>query len=77
MLQSSTALGSIAMYQTSAQALVLAISGLFATAQAAVQSIFLMGAFYASLEVKPHLRPKSGDRVPYKSRPRGMKIEAR
>ncbi|KAI0032030.1 P-loop containing nucleoside triphosphate hydrolase protein [Vararia minispora EC-137] len=77
MLQSSTALGSLALYRTSAQAFVLAISSLFATAQAAIQSIFLMGAFCAFMELKPQLRPLATDRAVYAPRVGGMKIEAR
>ncbi|KAI0312479.1 P-loop containing nucleoside triphosphate hydrolase protein [Amylostereum chailletii] len=77
MLQSSTALGSLALYRTSAQAIVFATSNLIVTVQMVIQGIFLMGAFCASMEIKPQLQPKREDRLPYVSRRGGMKIEAR
>lgn len=43
-----------------------------------VQGIFLMGAFWASVEVgQSRLKPKPEDQVSYVSRPGGMRIEAR
>ncbi|ETW84465.1 ABC transporter [Heterobasidion irregulare TC 32-1] len=77
MLQTSTSLGSLALYRSSVQSIVYAVSNLFITIQMTLQGIFLMGAFCASMEVEPHLRPKKGKTVRYETKGRGMKIEAR
>ncbi|TFY81792.1 hypothetical protein EWM64_g2225 [Hericium alpestre] len=77
MLRSSTSLGSLALYRNSVQSIVYTISNLFLTVQMAVQGIFLMGAFCASMEIEPVLKPKQGLRVRYDSHRGGMKIEAR
>ena len=43
----------------------------------AVQGVFLMGAFCASMEIEPFLQPRKETRVGYESSSGGMKIEAR
>ncbi|KAI9512730.1 P-loop containing nucleoside triphosphate hydrolase protein [Russula earlei] len=77
MLQTSTSLGSLALYRSSVQSIVYTVSTLFITLQMAVQGVFLMGAFCASMEIEPFLKPKNDTRVTYKSWSGGMKIEAR
>ncbi|KAH9062011.1 P-loop containing nucleoside triphosphate hydrolase protein [Lactarius vividus] len=77
MLQTSTSLGSLALYRSSVQSIVYTISTLFITLQMAVQGVFLMGAFCASMEIEPFLQPKKGSQVKYVSTSGGMKIEAR
>ncbi|KAI0301874.1 P-loop containing nucleoside triphosphate hydrolase protein [Multifurca ochricompacta] len=77
MLQTSTSLGSLALYRSSVQSIVYTISTLIITLQMAVQGIFLMGAFCASMEIEPFLQPKKDTQVKYKSGSGGMKIEAR
>ena len=77
MLQTSTSLGSLALYRSSVQSIVYTISTLFITLQMAVQGVFLMGAFCASMEIEPFLQPKEESRVRYESSSGGMKIEAR
>ncbi|KAN0140055.1 P-loop containing nucleoside triphosphate hydrolase protein [Lactarius tabidus] len=77
MLQTSTSLGSLALYRSSVQSIVYTISTLFITLQMAVQGVFLMGAFCASMEIEPLLQPKKGSQVKYVSTSGGMKIEAR
>ncbi|KDQ64946.1 hypothetical protein JAAARDRAFT_52872 [Jaapia argillacea MUCL 33604] len=75
--QSSGALGSLALYRNSVQQLVFTIRQLFTTTRMGLQSIFLMGAFCAAMEIEPLLAPKEDDLVQYVSHERGMKIEAR
>ena len=77
MLQTSTSLGSLALYRSSVQSIVYTISTLFITLQMAVQGVFLMGAFCASMEIEPFLQPRKESRVKYESSSGGMKIEAR
>lgn len=77
MLQTSTSLGSLALYRSSVQSIVYTISTLFITLQMAVQGVFLMGAFCASMEIEPFLQPRKESRVKYESWSGGMKIEAR
>jgi len=77
MLQTPTSLGSLALYRSSVQSIVYTISTLFITLQMAVQGVFLMGAFCASMEIEPFLQPKEESRVKYESWSGGMKIEAR
>ena len=77
MLQTSTSLGSLSLYRSSVQSIVYTISTLFITLQMAVQGVFLMGAFCASMEIEPLLQPKKGSQVKYDTTSGGMKIEAR
>ncbi|THH13893.1 hypothetical protein EW146_g6379 [Bondarzewia mesenterica] len=77
MLQSSPSLGSLALYRSSVQSIVYTISNLFVTIRMALQGIFLMGAFCASMEIEPHLQPKKDSHVQYEALGKGMKIEAR
>ncbi|OAX43067.1 P-loop containing nucleoside triphosphate hydrolase protein [Rhizopogon vinicolor AM-OR11-026] len=78
MFQSSSAsLGSLALYRSSIQSVVYTVGNLVNTARMAFQSIFLMGAFCAAMNIKPRLTPPSEDAEKYPSSPNGMKIEAR
>ena len=36
-----------------------------------------MGAFFAAMDIEPHLNPSAEREVKYKSAPGGMKIEAK
>lgn len=47
------------------------------TLKMAFQSIFLIAAYAASLELKPKLDPEEEDYVPFTCLKKGMKIEAR
>ncbi|KAI0069094.1 P-loop containing nucleoside triphosphate hydrolase protein [Artomyces pyxidatus] len=77
MLQSSTSLGSLSLYRSSIQSIVYTVSNLFITVQMAIQGIFLMGAFCASMQIEPLLQPKREEKVKYESKTGGMRIEAR
>lgn len=78
MFQSSSAsLGSLALYRSSIQAVVFTFGNLLTTARMAFQSIFLMGAFCAAMNIHPELEPTEEDIVNYPRQPTGMKIEAR
>lgn len=78
MFQSSSAsLGSLALYRSSIQAVVFTFGNLLTTARMAFQSIFLMGAFCAAMNIHPALEPTEEDIVNYPRQPTGMKIEAR
>ncbi|KZT27049.1 P-loop containing nucleoside triphosphate hydrolase protein [Neolentinus lepideus HHB14362 ss-1] len=78
MLQSSDgSLGSMAFYRNSVQGLVFALRELLTTTRMLLQSVFLMGAFSAAMDIRPKLMPAKGMAVPYRAFSRGMKIEAR
>ncbi|KAH8106134.1 P-loop containing nucleoside triphosphate hydrolase protein [Cristinia sonorae] len=77
-LQSSSAsLGSLSLYRNSVQCFLFAARNLVTTVQMAFQSIFLLGAFSAAMEMEPRMQPKKGFALPYRSLPKGMKLEAR
>ncbi|KAL0949138.1 hypothetical protein HGRIS_009220 [Hohenbuehelia grisea] len=78
MLQSSSvSLGSLTLYRSSIQSVVFATRSLLSVVRMAFQSIFLMGAFTAAMQIKPLLEPKREESVPYPSIRGGMKLEAR
>ncbi|KAI6047036.1 P-loop containing nucleoside triphosphate hydrolase protein [Pisolithus marmoratus] len=78
MFQSSSAsLGSLALYRSSIQAVVFTIGNLLTTGRMAFQSIFLMGAFCAAMNIHPELEPAEEDVMSFPRLPSGMKIEAR
>ncbi|TFK56190.1 P-loop containing nucleoside triphosphate hydrolase protein [Heliocybe sulcata] len=78
MLQSSGgSLGSVAFYRNSVQGLVFTLRELMTTARMLLQSVFLMGAFSAAMDIRPRLMPAKGRAVPYLPLSRGMRIEAR
>ncbi|CAL1701364.1 unnamed protein product [Somion occarium] len=74
---SSVSLGSFTLYRSSLQSLVYTSRNFYNTVHMAYQSIFLLGAFTASMQIKPSMQPKSEKVLPYVHSPRGMKIEAR
>ena len=43
----------------------------------AFQSIFLLGAFSAAMEMEPRMQPKKGSALAYMCTGKGMKLEAR
>ncbi|KAH7916818.1 P-loop containing nucleoside triphosphate hydrolase protein [Hygrophoropsis aurantiaca] len=78
MFQSSSAsLGSLALYRSSIQAVVFTMGSLLTTFRMAFQGIFLMGAFCAAMNIRPHLNPEDEEMTKYPALPNGMKIEAR
>lgn len=78
MLQTSSAsLGSVTLYRSSIQSVVFATRNLLSVVRMAFQSVFLMGAFYAAMNIKPRLQPKKEDIVAYKQIPGGAKIDVR
>ncbi len=78
MLQTSSAsLGSVTLYRSSIQSVVFATRNLLSVVRMAFQGVFLMGAFYAAMNIKPRLQPKKEDIAPYKQIPGGAKIDVR
>ncbi|KAF7331998.1 ABC transporter domain-containing protein [Mycena kentingensis (nom. inval.)] len=77
-LQSSSAsLGSLTLYRSSIQSVILATKSLVATSQMVFQGIFLMSAFCAAKEVRPKLQPPDDEVVRYQPSPNGASIRAR
>lgn len=74
---SSSSLGSLSLYRNSVQCFLFAARNLLNTIQMAFQSIFLLGAFSAAMEMEPRMQPKKGSALPYKNMAKGMKLEAR
>ncbi|KAF7301537.1 ABC transporter domain-containing protein [Mycena indigotica] len=74
---SSASLGSLTLYRSSIQSVILASKGLVATCRMVFQGIFLMSAFCAAKDVKPQLQPTEEDAVCYQPCPEGARIEAR
>ncbi|EKM59342.1 uncharacterized protein PHACADRAFT_85750 [Phanerochaete carnosa HHB-10118-sp] len=77
MQSSSASLGSFTLYRNSIQSIVFSIQQLSQLSRMAFQSIFLMGAFSAALQVRPRLQPSPEVKLAYPSSGNGMKIEAR
>ncbi|GJE84393.1 ABC transporter ATP-binding protein [Phanerochaete sordida] len=77
MQSSSATLGSFTLYRNSIQAIAFSVRQLAQLSRMAFQSIFLMGAFSAALQVRPRLQPSPEDKLAYPSSGKGMKIEAR
>ncbi|KAF7978304.1 hypothetical protein HWV62_903 [Athelia sp. TMB] len=77
-LQSSSAsLGSLALYRSSIQAVVFAVTNLLSTTRMAFQGVFLMGAFCAAMKIQPRLKPSAEKVVKFECLPKGVRIEAR
>ncbi|KAJ6627517.1 P-loop containing nucleoside triphosphate hydrolase protein [Mycena sp. CBHHK59/15] len=74
---SSTSLGSLTLYRSSIQSVILASRNLVATSRMVFQGIFLMSAFCAGTNLKPKLQPKAEDVVCYETSLRGASIQAR
>lgn len=78
MVQSSSAtFGSLTLYRSSVHSVVFGISNLLRTARMVFQSVFLMSAFCACVEIKPKLSPSPEKRVKYQCLPGGARIQAR
>ncbi|KIK65609.1 hypothetical protein GYMLUDRAFT_39086 [Collybiopsis luxurians FD-317 M1] len=78
LLQSSSAtLGSLSLYRSSIHAVIYSFRSLITTARMAFQSVFLMAAWCASIELKPKLQPENKNRVKYQSVAGGVSIQAR
>ncbi|KAK0242426.1 P-loop containing nucleoside triphosphate hydrolase protein [Armillaria nabsnona] len=74
---SSATLGSLTLYRGSVQSIIYGFRNLLTTTRMAFQTIFLLSAFCASMQIKPKLQPPEHEAVEYKKRPGGIKIEAR
>ncbi|KIY72980.1 P-loop containing nucleoside triphosphate hydrolase protein [Cylindrobasidium torrendii FP15055 ss-10] len=74
---SSATLGSLTLYRSSVQAVVLSARSFISVGSSAFQVIFLLGAFSASKKIHPKLQPRDDEVVDIKRIPAGMKIEAR
>ncbi|KAJ7067988.1 P-loop containing nucleoside triphosphate hydrolase protein [Mycena amicta] len=74
---SSASLGSIQLYRSSIQSVILASKSLIATCRMVFQGIFLMSAFCAAKSVKPKLQPAEDDVVRYEPCPNGAIVQAR
>ncbi|KAF5393717.1 hypothetical protein D9757_000309 [Collybiopsis confluens] len=78
LLQSSSAtLGSLSLYRSSIHAVMYNLRSLVTTVRMAFQSMFLMAAWCASIELKPKLQPETRARVSYSSVAGGVSIHAR
>ncbi|KAF8076068.1 P-loop containing nucleoside triphosphate hydrolase protein [Lyophyllum atratum] len=77
MQTSSASLGSLTLYRSSIQSVVLACGNLIRTTRMAFQGIFLMSAFCASKDLKPRLQPEDEEMTSYDSLPGGVSIEVR
>lgn len=74
---SSTTLGSFTLYRSSVQSIVFTTRHLVQQLRMAFQSVFLMGAFSAAMQVQPRLQPGKDNTACYESNGKGMRIEAR
>ncbi|KAJ7499236.1 P-loop containing nucleoside triphosphate hydrolase protein [Mycena latifolia] len=74
---SSASLGSLTLYRSSIQSVILASRNLLATSRMVFQGIFFMSAFCAAKTLKPKLQPKVEDTVSYQTSPNGATIRAR
>ena len=74
---SSASLGSLSLYRNSVQCFFFTARNLLNTIQMAFQSIFLLGAFSAAMEMEPRMQPKKGSALAYMCTGKGMKLEAR
>lgn len=77
MQSSSASLGSFTSYRNSLHCAIYACRSLVSTMKMAFQSVYLMVAFCASMQLKPRLQPAKNDEIPYYTLPGGMCIEAR
>ncbi|KAI0082599.1 P-loop containing nucleoside triphosphate hydrolase protein [Panus rudis PR-1116 ss-1] len=76
-LQNSASLGTFTLYRSSVHNLLYTARRIYNTFHMAYQSIFLLGAFWAAMEVKPRMEPTEGNIRCYIPSRRGMKIELR
>ncbi|KAJ7122754.1 P-loop containing nucleoside triphosphate hydrolase protein [Mycena epipterygia] len=74
---SSASLGSLTLYRSSIQSVILASRNLLATSRMVFQGIFFMSAFCAGNTLKPKLQPKLEDTVTYQTSAGGATIRAR
>ncbi|ESK93720.1 xenobiotic-transporting atpase [Moniliophthora roreri MCA 2997] len=74
---SSTSLGSLVLYRSSIQSIVFGLRALFTTTRMIFQSVFLLSAFCASMEVKPKLQPRLEEKTEYRSASGGARIQVR
>ncbi|KAJ7638523.1 P-loop containing nucleoside triphosphate hydrolase protein [Roridomyces roridus] len=74
---SSASLGSLTLYRSSIQSVILASRSLLATSHMLFQGIFFMSAFCASKQLKAKLQPEVDDMQCYRSPERGATISAR
>ncbi|KAJ6516212.1 P-loop containing nucleoside triphosphate hydrolase protein, partial [Mycena sanguinolenta] len=74
---SSASLGSLTLYRSSIQAVILTSRNLLVTSRMVFQGIFFMSAFCAGKTLKPQLQPDDKDMVSYQPSPRGATITAR
>ncbi|KAF7353060.1 ABC transporter domain-containing protein [Mycena venus] len=74
---SSASLGSLTLYRSSIQSVILTSRNLLATSRMVFQGIFFMSAFCAGKTIKPQLQPDEEDAVCYQTSPRGATITAR
>ena len=65
------------MFSNAVRGVLYTTGALLSTMKRMFQSIFLMGAFYAAMTIRPHLHPRRGKELQYKSLAAGMKIEAK
>ncbi|KAJ7755622.1 P-loop containing nucleoside triphosphate hydrolase protein [Mycena maculata] len=74
---SSASLGSLTLYRSSIQSVILASKNLLATSRMVFQGIFFMSAFCAGRSLKPKLQPPAEDTVCYQTSKNGASITAR
>ncbi|KAK7061448.1 ABC transporter domain-containing protein [Favolaschia claudopus] len=74
---SSASLGSLTLYRSSIQSVILTSRNLLATSRMVFQGIFFMSAFCAGKTLKPKMQPDEQDAVYYHPSPHGATITAR
>ncbi|KAJ6567181.1 P-loop containing nucleoside triphosphate hydrolase protein [Mycena vulgaris] len=74
---SSASLGSLTLYRSSIQSVILASRNLLATSRMVFQGIFFMAAFCAGRNLKPKLQPSVEEAVSYHTSVSGATIRAR
>ncbi|KAJ7937355.1 P-loop containing nucleoside triphosphate hydrolase protein [Mycena leptocephala] len=74
---SSASLGSLTLYRSSIQSVILTSRNLLATSRMVFQGIFFMSAFCAGRTLKPQLQPNEADVVSYQPASNGASITAR
>ncbi|KAJ7667692.1 P-loop containing nucleoside triphosphate hydrolase protein [Mycena polygramma] len=74
---SSASLGSLTLYRSSIQSVILTSRNLLATSRMVFQGIFFMSAFCAGMNLKPQLQPNEEDTLCYRPSPNGASITAR
>jgi len=74
---SSASLGSLTLYRSSIQSVILASRNLLATSRMVFQGVFFMSAFCAAKSLKPKLQPDVEDTVCYRTSGNGATIKAR